>query len=57
MSSTAALRGPIGTRPLTVHNSLYDRSGQILVLILINARGARPTAIFGCHGNRAFHRR
>jgi hypothetical protein len=57
MSSTAALRGPIGARPLTVHNSLYDRSGQILVLILINARGARPTAIFGCHGNRAFHRR
>ena len=54
MSSTAALRGPIGARPVTVHNRLYDRSGQILDLILINARGARPTAI---HGNRAFHRR
>jgi hypothetical protein len=55
MSSTAALRGPIGARPLTVHNS--DRSGHILVLILINARGATPTAILGCHASRAFHRR
>ena len=57
MSSTAALQAPIGLSTDRLQQPIRSQRSNLIVLILINARGARPTAIFGCHGSRAFHRR